>query len=513
MPRTHERLLPDGYAQLAMSARLENGALSPLRGNAVIQAVPFGTQSIYLHNGTWRAYDAKVSAAPGPIKNDFLYYTGDGAPKMEIDNDGTYALAIEQPTDALAVTANAAVDVATQYEVLFTYTFVTTYDEETAPAPVSDPVFTSPGIVMQLQGFTQPAIGRNINRMRIYRSVTSASGVTDLFLVDEIAVSNLSYNHDLDTHPIQEVIPTRNFDNPPDDLAGLVTMPNGMMAAFQGKALRFCEPYQPHAWPLTYEFILEYDIVAMVAFASTLMILTTGQPYIAQGTAPENITMEKIEVNYPCVSAEGVVDLGYSAIYPSNDGLVQIVGGQANIISSGIWTREQFQALNPTDIVASQHAGRYLMTSLPVGAASRETAILDIAGQSPFLLRDTFEPIAYHYDLASSKTYGLVGTNILSWDDLGEDHKTLTWRSKLWRFPSEQTMAAIKVEGTENDVDPLVLNVRVFFDRVLVATYNDLNVIDRLPKGIFTELEIEVETNAHIESVIVASTADEIVGV
>ena len=57
--------------------------------------------------------------------------------------------------------------------------------------------------------------------------------------------------------------------------------------------------------------------------------MTKGMPYVAQGTHPENMTAARLDVNLPCVTARGIVDMGYAVAYPSPYGLVMISANDA----------------------------------------------------------------------------------------------------------------------------------------------------------------------------------------
>src|SRR5690606_18334280 len=106
--------------------------------------------------------------------------------------------------------------------------------------------------------------------------------------------------------------PSRHWTAPPDALSGLTAMPNGMMAAFVGKDLYFCEPFRPHAWPEIYVLTTDFPIVALGALGTTLWVLTEGYPYRVSGTTPGSMVMDKVEANLPCVNARAVVDLGHA---------------------------------------------------------------------------------------------------------------------------------------------------------------------------------------------------------
>lgn len=96
IPKLIPRLLPDNAAQRASNTRLTNGGLEPVRQPRFIQTfadVPVGGyQTIYRNGEEWLAWEGLVHAAPGPVADDRLYFTGDGVPQMRVDSTD-YALA------------------------------------------------------------------------------------------------------------------------------------------------------------------------------------------------------------------------------------------------------------------------------------------------------------------------------------------------------------------------------------------------------------------------------------
>lgn len=363
IPRLHPRLLPENYAQIARNVRLEDGSIGPVRIPGLVATLPADALSFYRSGITWLSWNADVDVTPAPIAANRIYVTGDGAPKM-IDTGVVYGLALAKPAAAPALTNLSAPQQAQAESVIYAYTWVTALGEESQPSPLSAQILTSPGVTVRLSGMSTMAAGnaRNITAKRIYRSQTTASGATALFFVAEIAATAATYDHSLAAAPLQEVIPSTDYDPPKSTLRGLVSMPNGMMAAFSGKEVFFCEPYQPHAWPVKYSLRVDFDIVGLASFGSSLAILTVANPYLAQGMHPDSMAMEKMDKALPCLSKRGIVDTGYAAYYPSAEGLATIAGDRAEIVTRGLFTREQWQALKPDSFIADTFDGRYVTT-------------------------------------------------------------------------------------------------------------------------------------------------------
>ncbi|TDW63094.1 hypothetical protein EDF57_10649 [Novosphingobium sp. PhB55] len=454
IPRLLGRLLPNNHAQLAQNTKLENGGLVPIRRGRYVQRLEEPARTIYQFNDRWLSWPLRVDAQPAPIAANRLYYTGDGAPKIMVGTD-VYDLALPAPTGALtiAIEGSETPDPDLEATILYTYTWVTEFDEESEPAPASNELLWSAGLNVSVSGFALPPINRRFNRMRIYRSQTSALGATAFYFIKEMPVQTAPWVDVVDDNTIQEQLPSLEYNVPPEDLTGLVSMPNGMMAGFVGKRLYFCEPWRPHAWPEKYILTTDFEIVGLGVFGSALAVMTTGQPYIVAGTAPDSMTMERLEVNLPCVSAQGIVDLGYTIAYPSPDGLVVVSTSGANLMTRELLSRDDWQRLNPFSFVAGSFAGRYLCSygfTDSSGIEQRGILIVDLTGAQPFLIRAGDDADGMFTDPKTGALYLLRGgQDIYEWDALAMPFGEQVWRSKKFVLPAPTNYGCILIEGED----------------------------------------------------------------
>lgn len=450
-PRVTPRLLPATGAQIALDVRLEDGELAPYRKPRVVTTLPGVTpgtvKTICRHLDTWLHWDKVVHAIPGPVAQDRLYFTGDGVPKMRVGTD-VYDLKVTAPVAALTATNNATPGVVFETR-LYVYTHVTDFGEESEPSPASNEVNVSPGNSVTLTGFGAIPAGRNITKQRIYRSVTGASGSAAFYFVEERVASAASFIDNVGQESFNEPLPSLDWNPPPDDLAGIVSMPNGMMAAFSGKELCFCEPYRPHAWPEKYRLTMDYDIVALGATGTSLVVGTKGNPYMVSGTAPDTMVSEKLELNLPCLNPQGMIDLGYSVVYPSNEGLVRVAGGGATVPSGDLLTRDQWLKHLPAQVVCGQFGGRFFASYVYTDTAGQKvegTMIIDLGGDAPFLIRSRHRADAMFYDVPSGGLFMCIGDTIYEWDSRDSISDVMTYRSKAFVTPAPVSFGAIMVE-------------------------------------------------------------------
>lgn len=449
IPKLLPRLLPDMSAQAAYNVRLDDGALTPIRKSRRVHGFPASNyRTIYRHGDEWLGWPTLVNAAPGPVAQDRLYYTGDGAPKMRVGGVD-YPLAVPYPATPLTVSVSGtgSGDVHTR---VYVYTFVTEFGEESEPSPLSNEVEWQPGQTVTLSGFEATPAGRGITLQRIYRLQGGQSD--DLHLIAERGATTADFTDDIPQDRFGEPLPSRLWHAPPDELQGLTALPNGMMAAYVGKDLYFCEPYRPHAWPEAYVLTMDYEIMGLGAFGTSLVVVTKGHPYVVTGSAPENMLQEKLEQNWPCINRQSVQDLGYAVAYVSHEGLAVVSSAGAYLISTNLISRTEWLRLLPQTFVCGQYQGRYYASYRYADRDLTEhtgTLIFDLSGEQPFLIRNKMAPQAYHYSLTDGSLYYLVAHDIKEFDAHGEANESMRWRSKQFVLPRPTNFGAILVEAED----------------------------------------------------------------
>lgn len=556
IPRANPRLLPDGFAQEAVNTRLHSGALQAYRGRTLIHA--FGTPTLTAFKDTlgWLGWAGDVEVVRGPVAQDRIYYTGDGAPKVR-EAGVVYGLALAAPTVKPTTVRSGTLNTALQETVLYAYTNVTSLDEESAPSPLSTGLLWSPGCTVTVSGFSAAPAGRAVDRRRIYRSQTSALGITDLYFVKELPVGTTSYVHDITVDPLAEVIPSRDYDTPPATMKGLTEMPNGMMAAFNGREILFCEPYRPHAWPIKYRLKVNHQIVGLACFGSTLAVLTEGTPYIVQGSSPDTMVMERMESGLPCVSARGIVDLGYAAAYPSNEGLVVLTASSSEVVTRHLFTEREWKALGPETMFAARMHGQYVfahivgsnVTNFDFGnelstyvgldnyltggqnfvasvtydggrratsdGAQRAIGIIDLTNEMPFFVQvrgsTIGNPTSLYSDPKDGKLYVIIGGELYLFDSDQEIEAVYTWKSRRFVLTTLENFGAIWVEADEGPTEEAYLTTRIYADGELKQTLTDFNKPKRLNSGFLSNVwEIELEGTARVTAVSMAGSIEEL---
>ncbi|MCR9276252.1 MULTISPECIES: hypothetical protein [unclassified Mameliella] len=518
IPRRDPDLLPKGAAEVAENCDFASGALRSMYSSAAATILGSAADDFIAYDGAWFAYDDHTTYAPGPVDDNRLYITTVGkSPKLrEVDSATVHDLAIPTPTAAPLVTVNTEPvddpdDPLPVETVLFATTWVTDLDEESLPSPTSEPLDILEGTTLNVSIVDNAApSGTRVNRIRVYRSATSATGTTGLYFVKELSVGTPLYVHDIETDPTQELIPSADYDPPVATLEGIVPMPNGMMAAFSGRSLYFCEPYIPHAWPRKYALRTEYDIVGLGVSGNFLIIMTEGTPYIAQGSHPDNVILERLDVNLPCLSKRGIVDMGLGVAYPSHDGLVLVSGPNPQVITRDIFDRREWRALKPETFRAGFYDGRYVFSYTP--GATRITSMIDLTGEIPGFVRTDVAATSFAYDLVSGKLFYSDGTTaIREYASLSAAPADLEWKSNVIHLPVPQSFGVVRVDG-EQLAPGSSFSMTIYADGAARTTITSLNQIERLASGYAEKWQIEITGAVKVTRVSLAGGPSELMG-
>jgi hypothetical protein len=470
VPRTGPTQLAPQQAQIASNTKLQSNEIrawsSPVFEYALTVA---STKTIYridspTSNKYWLEWATDVDMVPGPVAdvNEYrYYYTGDGAPKKT-----NYALAttsgtgikpfpiawrymgVPAPTGAPTLVKTGGSGTVHE-DRAYVYTYISTFGtvkEESAPSPATTISSVEPDATVTVSGFTAaPTTGYNITHRRIYRTITGATTVTYSF-VAEIPIATTSYADTLLIAQLGSELPSLYWEPPPADLKGLVAMPNGILAGFIGNQVYFSEPYYPHAWPSGYMLTVDYPIVGLGVFETTLVVLTTRFPYLISGVSPTSMTQQKLPIPQPCVSKKSIAYDQYGVLYASPSGLVSLGSGSQDVVTTNLFTHDEWTLLMPETMLGmiynNLYMGFYTKDGLPGG-------IVIARGDTPALVQLDFPAGAVYSDRSTADIFAVsTDDNKLYQLDQSPINNTIyTWKSKKFILPEPTNFAAGKVQA------------------------------------------------------------------
>jgi len=286
----------------------------------------------------------------------------------------------------------------------------------------------------------------NISTRRIYRTSTGESGLTELRFVAEQTAATTTYSDTIAETALGEVIVAQYWVMPPAKMLGLVNLANGMLAGFTpDREICFCEPFNPHAWPIAYRQVIESNIVGLGAFGNTVIAGTEGAPYRFAGVHPENMSGGKIEGYIePCLSKSGMVSQPYGVMYPSPNGLQLVGSGSPINASEAILTKDEFADFNPTTLRAVPYRMRYFAWYDKEGGGS-SGLIFDRGSEMASLIDLSYDVSATHVDDATGELFIVNANEIKQWDGDDLNNLPFDWVSKIFVLPAPINFGAAKV--------------------------------------------------------------------
>jgi hypothetical protein len=211
---------------------------------------------------------------------------------------------------------------------------------------------------------------------------------------------------------------------------------------------------------------------------------------------------QPLEMSQGCVAERSVVSMGSGVAWASEDGLCWYGSGGARILTAGLMTREDWQALKPETIIGKMYEGLYF-GSYDDGSG-RKGFLIDPASPQGLYFLDMGH-VAMHFDELRDQIYVLDGTSIKKWDaGLAMTYRA---RSKQFQAPHPMNFGAAEVTA-----DAYPVTFRLFADGVLKHTQSVTGRNPfRLPSGFLAQdWQIEIEGANAVQGVAIGTSIAEL---
>lgn len=446
-------------------------------------------------------------------KRTAVRFVGTGGPSASIVlKAGSYGTSTSTSYSTLSAIGSEDTSSVAETRV-YTYTWVSkiaTFEFESGPSDpsLSADVFKGQSVTLSkleqptlssgLYYVTRSGVQYQVTARRIYRSV---NGV--YLFVAEIGPDKTSFVDTLAADDLSEEMTVTGWALPPANLTGLINMPNGIMAGFVGRDVYFCDPYHPHAWPEGYIQTVDYPVVGLGRMDTTLAVLTKGVPYFIQGSHPDSMVVVKSDIQQACASKRSIVSISGTVIYASPDGLVMLSTAGSKVITDNMFTRAQWQSLNPSSIHAYQHDSKYV-AFYDTGTVQGGFMYDLISGQ--FIFHDIYATAGYN-DLVRDYLYlAFSDRTIKKWFE--GSAKTYTWRSKIFTMPRVVGFGCAQVEAAAYPV------TAKFYCDNSTTPYHTQTVTSRdyfrLPVKQGRDFEVQLEGTAEVFALLVTQAPEEL---
>jgi hypothetical protein len=617
-PRIAPRLLPATLAQEALDVKLWSGELRPHYADEIFQYIPSNIQSIYRYkwkNKTynWLMWPYETRVAKGPVYDDennriyFMnqdgFYVTDSSLLEDRDyinglESKAYAVAIPEPgqSDIWVSGGTGSGDIESRSYV---YCYVRqwldgTIDVGKSSGPLKNlsdrsryTVDVRPGQVVDMSIVDPIAhangIGAGINKIYIYRSEVTSAGQALYSYVDQfdvntnrvtnnpaaVWIADGAYYKYSDSKPntsLGEACPSIYWDAPVTGLKGLVSLQNGLFAAYKDSTVYVSDWNAPHAWPHEHTVTIDYPIVGLGSFGNTIVVCTEAAPVLIVVQDPTNPTTKAIQENCPCVSADSIVNTRNGVIFASQNGLVLINSTSPTFITEKLLTQDEWLPLHPESLKGAFLDNTYYgFFTNPTDTAAGFIFDLDSYTYSTVynsivssgMVYTTQHAKVVYNDIEQSQLYVCYplenGTqySLCSFASDSRINKSFRWRSKvnvspqgLFNLSAARVMMTSQSSQKENEhiwegkLTGSSLAARVMDGEPINGwcKTNELELADatvfnyyvdgelkysrevkdskpfRLPSGFRGEtIEVEVKSNAYIHSITLASSMGELV--
>lgn len=438
----------------------------------------------------------------------------------------------------------------------YVYTYVTEYGEEGPPSPatVQQGVQSADWTIQCSAPTADQALNRNITKIRIYRSVTSTQGIASYFFVTELTLPTITYvdgNEDA-VVTANNQLTTTGYTPPPENLKGMVTMPNGMIAGFTEKEVYFCEPYRPHAWPVAYALSVDFPIVGLGVIGQSLVVCTSSSPYVMTGTRPDNVASSKLSAIEPCMCKGSIVSTENGVYYASPSGLCIVRPGALQVVTKNIidkrawleslvvsliragWIGDAYYCYGPTR-VGGFDSGAFDSDAFDIPGLSEnfDGALIDPGDQRvAYTVISTPQPVLnVQQDVWSGEILVVRSDGVYLVDVTDEaPFGTFLWRSKIMQTGQKKNLGVARIffetlagaptlNPTPNAslVQTLAADqyglVRLYADgrHVWTRELRTSGEIMKLPSGYKADYwQVEIEARVRVFSIEIASSAKEL---
>jgi len=494
IPKISPRLLPENAAVVSESTDLYSGEIRGLKVPTFVRTVGDDARrafNAYIKDNeptsptkgeyvpVWVVFDdITVSFYRGPTVNDTYqrhYWSGentspsvvDGNQLLEFDGDlslcDVWVWGIPNPVTVPSVAAATGSEPNVETRS-YVFTFVNEWGEESGPSFASEPRTgdSTPGAAWTItnlqQSYPTSKLFNPLEFIRIYRTIVGDNTVS-FRLVDEVPATLSSTYVDTissDEVSLNEALDTTLYAPPlgamdatvaePNDgnIEGLVQLPNGMFAAFNGTDVYYSQPYRPYAFPPTYVISTGANVIGLGVYHSGLIVCTDSNPKVLSGASPLNMTMIDIDQHEPCLSARSIVSSHDGVYYVSKNGLVQVTEAGASLVTQQFVSSPEWQQmLVPENVQGAVSSQGY------VGIQSQSEGFLlgpEIGNRAMISIGRLSYIKSIQNDARTAEVYIIRNGQLFRWNPARGVAMAYKWESKTFETPYPLNFGAFTIK-------------------------------------------------------------------
>lgn len=280
------------------------------------------------------------------------------------------------------------------------------------------------------------------NTTSMTRNLYRTTGTTGAWQLVAQNVGTTYSDSALDSAILGDDLISSGWEPPPTGLHSLGVLPNGAMYGLVGSLVCFSEPFQPHAWPTSYQLGMDYNGVGADNFGSTLVVATKGTPYVVNGVEPASATAERVDMNWPCLSKQSVCSVGDGVIYATNYGMAFVGNGGPRIFTDSYYTKIEWEVLNPDTMHAAANQGR-VHISYEDDDGAYKMLVFNTDGS---LTTATLHSLLLYSDQRDGQLYITGESGLYQYAENTGFGQNWSWRSKTWFVPPPLNFGAVRID-------------------------------------------------------------------
>ncbi len=510
VPAISPAYLEDQNAQVSTNVDFEQASLRPLRGllgvrDTALDATP---EALFKYDDeTWYEWAEDTDVVRAVAANDQYertHFSNSSGLRVTTKTkatasapypDSSYQLGVPLPATRPTVSAASGSDELRYY----VYTCVNIWGEESPPSQTSSGITINNGATVTVGGLNHnDGDFAPVDHYNIYRTLDGS-----FFYVGSTTGTPSSFTDDFEL--VQEQLPSEEWDSPPTDLRGLTFISDGVLMAFRGNEVRACEPGLPHAWPVRYKFPTEHNVVDIRPIEGGAVVLTEGEPYLLLGQTPGAMGMVPLRQPYRCLAKRGVAKVQGIVVFPTPRGLVGVTNAGAQLLTAGVFDKDDWDALNAVTFRAFNYRNWYVAAYTDKGGAHKGF-MFDPTQPQAGITRFTGINVRGRYrDPSTGDVFVAIGDKVYQWN--ASEKSRYFWKSKRHDFVRPGRIKVAEVLAEDYPVTLTVYRDGQSQARVSIGSKEPVRVPN---PALGRTYELSVESDKEVYDITVATTMDEL---
>lgn len=336
----------------------------------------------------------------------------------------------------------------------YVYTLVDDFGFESAPSLPSEAIYAHNDQQVVISGIPMEFPTYSISKIRIYCATTQldygdpkAEYDAHFLLVDELTLGNGTYVHQPHTTYGEECL-TEEYEPPHSCITDLQYCGNGQIGGLVKSELWLSEPLKPHAFPEAYRYgRFNGKPIRFLCGERVGYILTDEYPAVIEMESPCQSqgcrSISILEEPHPIISHQSACLYNGSCFYATKDGIVMLSGNQSKVITTALYTQDQWQALAPWTMIGVVHDGYYFGFTSTNSIRFKVPDNIHEEAQIETLTTLSIRPIAV-YRSDQDNLYFATESGIYEWNT-GDNWKRFKWKGRLNTAPGYTAMTAYKL--------------------------------------------------------------------